>query len=38
MNYDAVAKDILTLAGGPGIMENLTHCFTGLNLELSDWS
>ena len=36
MNYDAVAKDILTLAGGPGNVENLTHCFTRLRLELSD--
>ena len=35
MNYDAVAKDILTLAGGPGNVENLTHCFTRLRLELS---
>lgn len=36
MNYDAVARDILTLAGGPGNVENLTHCFTRLRFELSD--
>ena len=36
MDYDTVAKDILTLAGGPGNVEDLTHCFTRLRFELSD--
>lgn len=36
MNYNQIAKDILTNVGGSGNVKGLTHCFTRLRFQLKD--
>lgn len=36
MNYNQIAKDILTNVGGSGNVRGLTHCFTRLRFQLKD--
>ncbi|WP_186422664.1 PTS transporter subunit EIIB [Lacrimispora celerecrescens] len=36
MNYNQIAKDIITNVGGSDNIRGLTHCFTRLRFELRD--
>ncbi|MFT4007628.1 MAG: PTS transporter subunit EIIB, partial [Lacrimispora sp.] len=36
MNYNQIAKDIISSVGGPENVKGLTHCFTRLRFQLKD--